>query len=63
MGGPWRAQLIQGDVRVIPAPVARPRAQHARIASEAMTAAVVGIVVALVTSLGASLACFAYLRW
>jgi hypothetical protein len=36
--------------------------QEARIASEAVTAAVIGFVVALVTSLGVSIACFAYLR-
>ena len=62
MRGPWRERLIEGDVRAVPAPVARARAQDARIASEAVTAAVVGFV-ALVTSLGVSLACFAYLRW
>jgi len=62
MGGPWREQPIERHIRPVAAPVTRARAQDVGIASEAVTAAVVGFVVALVTSLGVSLACFAYLR-
>lgn len=62
MGGPWREPLSERHIRPDQAPVARARAQDAGITSQAVTAAVVGFVVALVTSLGVSLACFAYLR-
>ena len=43
-------------------PVMRARVQDVGRASDAVTSAVVGFVVALMTSLGVSLACFAYLR-
>jgi hypothetical protein len=39
-----------------------PALQDTPPAADTMTAAVVGFVVALVTSLGVSIACFAYLR-
>jgi hypothetical protein len=42
--------------------VARAGAQDTQIASETVTAAVVGFVVALVTSLVVSIGCFAYLQ-
>jgi hypothetical protein len=60
MGGPWRERSI--EKRLPPIPVAQGRVADARIAPEALTAAVIGFVVALMTSLGVSLACFAYLR-
>ncbi len=44
------------------APVARAATQDAR-ESTTLTAAVVGFVVALVTSVGVSVACVAYLHW
>lgn len=60
MGGPWSERSI--EMR-LPAPVAQARVRDARITSETVTAAVVGFVVALMTSVGMSFACFAYLRW
>jgi len=64
MGGPWRERSIEKSHRPVPIPIARVAhayAQELRVASEVVTAAVVGFVVALVTSLGVSIACFAYL--
>jgi hypothetical protein len=61
MGGPWRERSID---RVSRAPTA-PKPSVARAPSvepDAVSAAVVGFVVALVTSLSVSLACIAYLR-
>jgi hypothetical protein len=60
MGGPWRERSIDRR-RPVVVPVARAHAQEVRVASDALTAAVVGFVVALVTSLGVSIACFVYL--
>lgn len=61
MGGPWRERSIDGESR----PSMAPKAAEVRAATgeaEAVSAAVVGFVVALVTSLGVSLACIAYIR-
>jgi hypothetical protein len=49
MAGPWREQSNERSIRPVVAPVARARAQDPPIASEAVTAAVVGLVVALLT--------------
>jgi hypothetical protein len=62
MGGPWIEQSNERSIRLVVAPVARARAQDPRIASETVTAAVVGFVVALLTSLVVSLTCFALLQ-
>ena len=63
MGGPWREPPIARSHLPATRSVAHARVENARNATEAVTAAVVGFVVALVTSLGVSLACVAYLRW
>jgi uncharacterized membrane protein (DUF441 family) len=62
MGGPWRERSIDRSNHPIVVPVARGQVQEAKVASDAVTAAVVGFVVALVTSVGVSIACFAYLQ-
>jgi uncharacterized protein involved in cysteine biosynthesis len=62
MGEPWRERSIDRSGRPIIGPVARTVAQEGQVASEALTSAIVGFVVALVTSLGVSIACFVYLR-
>ena len=61
MGGPWKERSIDRESRPRPAPNA-PAARAATVEADAVSAAVVGFVVALVTSLGVSLACIAYIR-
>ena len=62
MGGQWNDRWIAEGSRSLAAGVPRAVAQDTRLASDTVTAAVVGFVVALVTSLGVSIACVAYLR-
>jgi hypothetical protein len=62
MRGAWRALPVDGSDRPVPGLAAGVRIPETRTESEAVTAAIVGFVVALVTSLGVSIACFAYLR-
>ena len=63
MGGAWRESSIARTSRPPPMPASRVVVEGARDGSSSLTAAVVGFVVALVTSLGVSLAFAAYLRW
>lgn len=61
MGGPCRERSSDLTRHPMVVPVARALTQEVRVASEVVAAAVVGFVVALVTSLGVSIACFVYL--